>query len=64
MVFPLRNCFGRIEVRTMTEQQKITALYEKLPPDKKLEVTLMMRTLSAMMATLVTITTEKKGATK
>ena len=48
----------------MTEQQKITALYEMLPPDKKLEVTLMMRTLSAMMATLVTITTEKKGVTK
>ena len=43
----------------MTEQQKITALYEKLPPDKKLEVTLMMRTLSAMMATLVTINTEQ-----
>lgn len=46
----------------MTEQQKITTLYEKLPPDKKLEVTLMMRTLSAMMATLVTINTEQKKA--
>lgn len=58
------SCMEYKEVKTMTEQQKITALYEMLPPDKKLEVTLMMRTLSAMMATLVTITTEKKGATK
>ena len=43
----------------MTEQQKIAALYEELPPDKKALFLLMMQTISNMMTTLVTLSGDK-----
>jgi hypothetical protein len=44
----------------MNEQQKVTALYENLPPDKKAVFMLMMQTLSTMMTALVALTAEQK----
>jgi hypothetical protein len=47
------------EVKTMTEQQKITALYEKLPPEKKAVFMMMVRMIGNMMTTLVTMSGDK-----
>ena len=48
----------------MTEQQKFTALYEKLPPEKKAVFLMMVRMVGNMMMAFVALTTEQKGATK
>ena len=56
--------FGFKEVTKMTEQQKVTELYEQLPPEKKAVFLMMVRMVGNMMTALVALTTEQKGATK
>lgn len=48
----------------MTEQQKIPALYEQLPPEKQAVFLMMVRMVGNMMMAFVALTTEQKGATK
>ena len=48
----------------MTEQQKFTALYEKLSPEKKAVFLAMMQTMCAMIVAMTATMTEQKGATK
>ena len=45
----------------MTEQQKITALYERLTPDKKSVFLLMMQTIANMMVAMVTLADQSKN---
>ena len=45
----------------MTEQQKITALYEKLPPEKKAVFMMMVRMIGNMMAALVALAEQKNA---
>lgn len=47
----------------MTEQQKFTALYEKLSPEKKAVFLAMMQTMCAMVVAMAATTNEQKGAT-
>ena len=56
--------FGFKEVMTMTEQQKFTALYEKLPPEKKAVFLATMQMMYAMIAAMAATMTGQKGATK
>lgn len=48
----------------MTEQQKFTALYEKLPPEKKAVFLATMQMMYAMIAAMAATMTGQKGAIK
>jgi len=43
----------------MTEQQKVSELYEQLPPEKKAVFLMMIRMIGNMMTTLVTLSGDK-----
>ncbi len=43
----------------MTEQQKVSELYEQLPPEKKAVFLMMVRMIGNMMTTLVTLSGDK-----
>ncbi len=43
----------------MTEQQKVSELYEQLPPEKKAVFLMMIRMIGSMMTTLVTLSGDK-----
>lgn len=43
----------------MSEQQKVTERYEKLPPEKKAVFLMMVRMIGNMMTTLVTLSGDK-----
>ena len=44
----------------MSEQQKVSELYEQLPPEKKAVFLMMIRMIGNMMTTLVTLSGDKK----
>jgi hypothetical protein len=46
-------------VNAMTEQQKVSKLYEQLPPEKKAVFLMMVRMIGNMMTTLVTLSGDK-----
>lgn len=43
----------------MSEQQKVSELYEQLPPEKKAVFLMMIRMIGNMMTTLVTLSGDK-----
>lgn len=45
----------------MTEQQKFTELYEKLPPEKKAVFMMMVRMIGNMMTALVALAEQKNA---
>jgi len=53
------SCMEYKEVKTMTEQQKVSELYEQLPPEKKAVFLMMIRMIGNMMTTLVTLSGDK-----
>lgn len=53
------SCMEYKEVNTMTEQQKVSELYEQLPPEKKAVFLMMVRMIGNMMTALVTLSGDK-----
>ncbi len=56
------SCMEYKEVKTMTEQQKFTELYEKLTPEKKAVFKAMMQTICTMIIAMTATANEQKGA--